>query len=138
MAEFEEKLNALLSDQEAMGQIMSLAKTLSSSQDSGATSSDSSERSSGEAPDMSNNLSDLLSHFSGGLDPSMIQMLGRVMKEYGAGGQKEDQNLALLSALRPFLKEKRSAKINQAVQIAKLSRVARVAFQTLRGGEDPV
>ena len=138
MAEFEEKLNALLSDQEAMGQIMSLAKTLSGSQDSGAPSSDSSERSFGEAPDMANNLSDLFSHFSGGLDPSMIQMLARVMKEYGAGEQKVDQNLALLSALRPFLKEKRSAKIDQAVQIAKFSRVARVAFQTLRGGENPV
>ena len=138
MAEFEEKLNALLSDQDALGQIMSLAKTLSGSQDSAPSSSDSSEHTVGEAPDMAQNLSDLLSNFSGSLDPGMIQMLGKVMKEYGAGGQRENQNLALLSALRPFLKEKRSAKIDQAVQLAKLSRVARVAFQTLRGGEDPV
>lgn len=138
MAEFEEKLNALLSDQEAMGQIMSLAKTLGGSQDSDPSSSDSSEHSFREGPDMAQNLSDLLSNFSGGLDPSMLLMLGKIMKEYGAGGQKEDQNLALISALRPFLKEKRSAKIDQAVQLAKLSRVARVAFQTLRGGEDPV
>ena len=138
MAEFEEKLNALLSDQQAMGQIMSLAKTLSGNQDSGDASSNDAEPSVGETPDMAKNLSDLLSNISGGLDPGMIQMLGRVMKEYGAGGQKEDQNLALLSALRPFLKEKRSATIDQAVQLAKFSRVARVAFQTLRGGEDPV
>ena len=138
MAEFEEKLNALLSDQQAMGQIMSLAKTLSGNQDSGDASSNDAEPSVEETPDMAKNLSDLLSNISGGLDPGMIQMLGRVMKEYGAGGQKEDQNLALLSALRPFLKEKRSAKIDQAVQLAKFSRVARVAFQTLRGGEDPV
>jgi len=138
MAEFEDKLNALLSDQEALGQIMSLAKTLSGGQDAGTSSSDSSDRSSGEAPDMPKNLNDLISNLSGSLDPSMIQMLGKVMKEYGTGGQKEDQNLALISALRPFLKEKRRAKIDQAVQIAKFSRVARVAFQTLKGGDDPV
>ncbi len=138
MAEFEEKLNALLSDQEAMGQIMSLAKTLSGGQDSGSSSSDSSEHSFRENPDIAQNISDLLSNFSGSLDPGMIQMLGKIIKEYGDGGQKEDQNLALLSALRPFLKEKRSAKIDQAVRLAKFSRVARVAFQTLKGGEDPV
>lgn len=138
MAEFEEKLNALLSDQQAMGQIMSLAKTLGGSQDSDSTSSNDAEPTAGESPDMTQNLSDLLSNISGGLDPSMIQMLGKVMQEYNTGGQKEDQNLALLSALRPFLKEKRSTKIDQAVQLAKFSRVARVAFQTLRGGENPV
>lgn len=138
MAEFEEKLNALLSDQEAMGQILSLAKTLGGSQDAGSSSSDSSEHTFNDTPDMAQNLSDLFSNFSGSLDPGMLQMLGKLIAEYGAGGQKEDQNLALLSALRPFLKEKRSAKIDQAVQLAKFSRVARVAFQTLRGGEDPV
>lgn len=138
MAEFEEKLNALLSDQEAMGQILSLAKTLGGSQDAGSSSSNSSEHAFQGAPDMAQNLSDLLSQFAGSLDPSMMQMLGKLITEYSNGGQKEDQNLALLAALRPFLKEKRSAKIDQAVQLAKFSRVARVAFQTLRGGEDPV
>lgn len=138
MAEFEDTLNALLSNPEAMGQIMSFAKTLSNENsnepapppsqpedtDSGAT----------EAPFQ---IGDLLSSLSGGLDPSMIHMIGKVLGEY-RNNKHEDKNMALIAALRPFLKEKRQAKIDQAIRIAKLSRIARVAYQTIKGGESSV
>ena len=60
----------------------------------------------------------------------------RLVQEYHAA---DDRKAALLLALKPFLKEERYAKVDQAVKIARLSRVIRVAFQLFRerneGGE---
>ena len=46
----------------------------------------------------------------------------------------------LLAALRPFVKEERFAKVDRAIQVAKLSRVIRVAFQLFKegGGQEHV
>ena len=49
----------------------------------------------------------------------------------------DDNRVALLSALRPFVKEKRYAKLDKAIQIAKLSRLIRMALELLRLREDP-
>lgn len=49
----------------------------------------------------------------------------------------DDNRVALLSALRPFVKEKRYAKLDKAIQIAKLSRLIRMALELLRPREDP-
>ena len=133
MAEFENTLNALLSNPEVMGQIMSFAQSLSGEAQNDAPPSqpDSNQtEAKSEMPD----LSSLLSSLSGGIDPSMFSMLGNIMQESGRSGQ-DDKNMALLAALKPFLKEKRQAKIDQAIQLAKLSRLARVAFQSMKGGD---
>jgi hypothetical protein len=81
-------------------------------------------------------IDDLFSSLSGGMDPNMIKMLLNLTQELG--NNQDDKNLALLSALRPFLKEKRQAKIDQAIQLAKFSRIVRVAFHTMKGGEESV
>ena len=57
----------------------------------------------------------------------------RLLKEYRAG---DDRNAALLAALRPFLRKERYARLDRAIQIARLSRVLRVAFQSLSGKEE--
>lgn len=69
------------------------------------------------------------------LDPKLIQTALHLFQEYN---RSDDRNLALLTALRPFLKEERLEKMDQAIQIAKLSRVAKMAFQLLKGGEEGV
>jgi len=50
--------------------------------------------------------------------------------------------VALLNALKPFVKPERYAKVDKAVQIAKLARVIRVAFQLFQSrreeGKDDV
>jgi len=53
------------------------------------------------------------------------------MSEYNSddGGRT-----ALLQALRPFVKERRYAKLDRAIQIAKLSRLIRVALEVRAGG----
>ena len=56
----------------------------------------------------------------------MVQKALRLFSEYSAA---DDRKIALLTALKPFLKEERLAKVDKAVQIARLSRVIRVAFQ---------
>lgn len=140
MAEFEEKLNAILSDPKAMGQIMSIAKALGGSEGgSSASSVPASPPSAQEkpaetrAPDLGE-LSSPLAAF-GDLDPKLVQNALKLFSIYGA---QDDRKVALLSALQPFLKEERFAKVDRAVQIAKLSRLIRVAFQMLKNHEDDV
>ena len=146
MAEFEDKLQAILGDAEAMGQIASLAQALSGGQGGEAAPADGAAAEqpesgvppSGEAvPD----LSALLGALGGGdsplagLDPQLLQTGLRLYAEYSAG---DDRKAALLSALRPFVKPERYARLDQAVRIARLARVIRVAFRLFqdRGKED--
>ena len=116
MAEFEEKLNAILSDPEAMGQILSAAKALTGDGQEGTASSPS------EAVD------DPFSAIRQ-LDPRIVKLGMGLLQEYSAS---DDKKTALLEALKPFLKPERQAKIDQAAKIARLSRVLRVGLDIFR------
>jgi hypothetical protein len=135
MAEFDEKLNAILSDPQAMKQIMSIAKALGGSEEENADKS-----APGAQPDappgtaQKIDASSILSPLEG-LDPKLVQAALRLFSEYYS---TDSRKTALLTALLPFLKEERYAKVDKAVQITKLSRVVRVAFQLLKGGEERV
>ena len=144
--EFTDKLNSILGNPEAMGQILTLAQSLSG----GAPASPKSEGPAGEAapapPDSSGaegpasapDLSGLLSALQSGqdgqtprsalgdIDPKLLQMGARLLSEFN---QKDDRRTALLTALRPFVREERYAKLDRAIQIARLSRVIRAAFR---------
>ena len=65
----------------------------------------------------------------GNLDPGMMQLGMRLLQEYS---RADDRNAALLAALRPFVKEERFAKVDRAIQIARLSRVIRVLFGAMK------
>jgi len=129
MGGFEDKLNAILNDQDAMGQIMALAQSLGKQEPTVQAAKDEYMPEAGrgeqidvqDTPDPSNLL--------GELDPRMVQMGMRLLQEYNRG---DDKNAALLHALRPFVKEERFAKVDRAIQIARLSRVVRVLFDTMR------
>ena len=147
MGELEEKLNTILGDPAAMGQIMALAQSLGKSDPppsresqgepseeepgweraGGASSPPSPPEAGGENP-----LAALSS-----LDPRLIQMGMRLWQEYQGG---DERTTDLLQALRPFLRKERQAKLDRAVQLAKLSHVIRVALQVLgeRGDERQV
>ena len=136
MGEFEEKLNSILGDKEAMGQIMALAQSLGkpappAPEPEEETREPGWERTGAPAPE-SGAGEDTLSML-GSLDPRMVQMGMRLLKEYRTG---DDRNAALLAALRPFLRKERYARLDRAIQIARLSRVLRVAFQSLGGKEE--
>ena len=127
MAELEEKLNAILSDPQAMGQILSAAKALSGAQEEEGAPSPADDPSDEGAADPLSALNQL--------DPRLIQMGMRLLSEYTAG---DGRKTALLDALKPFLRPERQAKVDQAVRIARLAKVIRTAFRIFqeRGKEE--
>lgn len=129
MAEFEEKLNSILGDQNAMSQIMALAQSLSGAGSPPAAETPHPEPAVAPPADMSLGLNQV--------DPRLLQLGGRILKEYQRG---EDKNTALLLALKPFLRQERYAKVDQAIQLARLARVVRVALESMgqTGGEERV
>lgn len=129
MAEFEEKLNSILGDQNAMSQIMALAQSLSGAGSPPAAETPHPEPASAPPAGMSLGLNQV--------DPRLLQLGGRILKEYQRG---EDKNTALLLALKPFLRQERYAKVDQAIQLARLARVVRVALESMgqTGGEERV
>ena len=168
MADWEEKLNAILADPQAMGQIAAIAKAFSGGGEAAGeetpssppqqapepgTSGEQDFEPEGEQPSPAStqenvpDLSALLGLLGGGagqgesplaalgdLDPGLIQKALSLYSAYAAG---DDRKAALLAALNPFLKEKRQARVDRAIRIAKLSRVVRAAFALLgSGGEE--
>lgn len=145
MAEFEEKLQAILGDPQAMGQITALAQALAGGQggDGGTAAPEqapepetppSPDRAEG-TPDLSALLGDGGENPLAGLDPRLLRAGLRLLAEYSAG---DDQKAALLAALRPFVRPERYARLDRAVRLARLARVVRAAFRLFqsRGEED--
>ena len=123
MAEFDEKLNSILSNPDAMAQIMQLAQSLSGGQAAEAPPPPQQPappppppRQSPPSPPPGG--ADLLSSLTGGLDPKMISKLVPLLQELG--GQQDSNARALLYALRPYLKPDRQEKVERALQLARL------------------
>ncbi len=127
MAEFEEKLGAILGNEAAMGQIMALAQSISGGE--ATTPSPPPQTQEGTAPAF-NPLSML-----GDIDPRVLQMGMRLLGEYQG---ENSQTVALLAAIRPFVRPERYEKVDRAIQLARLSRVIRVLFQSLGEGAEDV
>ena len=115
MAEFDENLNRLLSNPDAMSQIMQLAQSLSGSQTENNASP---PPQSAPMPPPVPPSDDLLSSLTGGLDPGLLIKLLPLIQELGS--QQNSHARTLLYALRPYLKEERQEKVERALQLAKL------------------
>lgn len=124
MGDFEEKLNAILSNPEAMSQVMNLAQSLNLGGSGGSETAQENasppqkEGESGNPGDVAN-----LGNLLGQLDPNMLQRVLPLVKEL-TGGQN-DERMQLLYALRPFLRPERRDKVEQAARTAKLIHVGR-------------
>lgn len=141
MAEFEEKLTSILGNQQAMDQIMALARSLSgekegAGEDAPREEGEPTERETASSHGEGGNSPDL-SQLLSGVDPSMLQMGMRLFQEYQG---TDDRNAALLQALRPFLREERRAKLDKAVRIARMTRLIRVVLGSMgeKGDEEGV
>lgn len=114
MAEFDEKLNSILSNPDAMSQIMQLAQSLG-----GGTQNAPPPQAPPQTPQTpSFNGGDLLSSLTGGMDPKLLSKLLPLIQELG--GQRDSNARNLLYALRPYLKTERQEKIERALQLARL------------------
>ena len=129
MSEFEDKLQAILGNPQAMDQIMSIARSISGNppQDGPGPFDDLNPPSCQTALDVNDPFA-LLS----GLDPRILQIGMQLLSEYN---RNDDRTTTLLSALQPFVRQERYAKVDKAIQIAKLSRLIRVALEAFRKGD---
>lgn len=107
MSEMEEKLGAILGNPQLMNQIMSMAQSISQSEQPREELSPPQS----EAPQ---------SPAGPGLDMAMLQKLAGFAHQGGADQQQQ----ALLSALSPYLSRERLGKLERAMRAAKLARVA--------------
>ena len=70
----------------------------------------------------------------GSLDAGTLSAAASLIGQFNGGG--DDQRTALLTALRPFVKEERYAKLDKAIQIAKLSRLIRSGLELFRARKE--
>ena len=117
MAEFDEKLNSLLSDPNAMAQIMQLAQSLSGNQEAASAPPPP------PPPKSPPQQSDLISSLADGMDPQMLMRLLPLIQELG--GQQDRNSRTLLYALRPYLKAERQQKVERALQLARLFHIGK-------------
>lgn len=121
MAEFDDKLNSILSNPDAMAQIMQLAQSI------GGDSQQTAPQQAAPAPPPQTKPApsggDMLSSLAGGLDPKLLTRLLPLVQELG--GQRDSNARQLLYALRPYLKEERQEKIERALQLARLFHIGR-------------
>ena len=109
MSDLEEQINRILSDPGQMEKLSGLASLLMGG-----------ERGEAAPPPP-----------APGLDPGLLQKLGSALDSGEAG-----RETALLKAMRPWLSEKRQHKMDRAMQLAKLARIARIALGQIGGGDD--
>lgn len=119
MSELEDKLNAILSNPEAMSQVMGLAQSLSGSGAFAAPPKNEDEQQRPPSSNSSPGIGDLFSQ----IDPKMIERLLPLLGELGRG--ENDERMQLLYALRPFLKPERREKVERAVKAAKLIHIGK-------------
>ncbi len=117
MAEFDEKLNSILSNPDAMSQIMQLAQSLGGGGESQPSAPPSQQSAPAPQPPGPPAM-DLFSSLTGGLDPGLLTRLLPLIQELG--GQRESNARNLLYALRPYLRSDRQEKVERALQLARL------------------
>ena len=124
MNDWEEKLNTLLSDPDAMAQVVNMAQTLSAQM--GGSASQGGDSTAPPPSDAGNPFSQL-----GGIDPELLQRLIPVLRQMNRPESSETS--AFLYALRPFLRPSRRDKVDRAVQLARIIHLAKTFLTTQEG-----
>jgi len=111
MGELEDKINSVLNDPEQLGRFTKMAQDLMGSSDG---------------------LGDKLKGLFGGssspeTDSEEKEMLAG-MSHVLQGLSRKNEHTALLEAMKPYLTEKRRHKMEKAMRLAKMARVAELAF----------
>lgn len=133
MADWQEQLNSILSDPDAMAQIASLAQSLTGAPEveeappGGAAAEDGAPK--GGAPFEPNTPGAAL----GGLDPELMRRIMPLLRQVNR--PESSETTAFLLALRPFLSEARASKVERAAQLARLIHLGKT-FLTAQGQEE--
>jgi hypothetical protein len=121
MSEFDEKLNAILSNPDSMAQIMQLAQSLSGQE--GGTAAPPADTPQTSAPPPPPAGGNPLSALTGGLDPKLLTRLMPVLQELNRSDDGSARQLLL--ALRPYLRTERQEKVERALQLARLIHIGK-------------
>jgi hypothetical protein len=123
MDNFDEKLNQLLQNPEALAQVAALAKGMGGGQ--GAAAAPQAPSAPG-APNLDPGILGALS----GLDPKMLGSIAGLLGDLTA---QDDRRAQLLAALRPYVRRQRQEKMDRAVQLLQLSKAAKRALGMFGG-----
>lgn len=150
MGELEEKLENILGNPQAMAQIMALAQSLNQGGPAAPAGDGTQPQPSGPVdsgaqspaptapappqPSASAGDGGGLGNLLGGLDLNMLSAAAGLLGQFNGGD--DDRRVALLTALRPFVREQRYARLDKAIQIAKLSRLIRSGLDLFRAKKD--
>ena len=119
MSELEDRINSVLGDPAQLEKITRLAQSLMG----GARDSPAGPENPAAGPQ------ELFSQF--GIDPETISRVGGLL---GMHTQDQTNNSqALLEAMKPYLSEKRRQKMDKALKIARLARIAGIAMGETEG-----
>ena len=129
MAEFDDKLNSILSNPDAMAQIMQLAQSIG-----GADASPAQQPQQAQQTPPAERSGDLLASLAGGLDSKLLLRLMPLIQELG--GQRDSNAKQLLYALRPYLKPERQEKVERALQLARLFHLGKKFLSEWEGWRD--
>ena len=129
MSELEDRINSVLGDPAQLERITKLAQSLMGAQTGPEAGNNSSEReSSGPGPALGG-MEELFS----GLDMESLGKMSRVLSRAGADSGREH---ALLEAMKPYLSEKRRSKMDRAIKLAKLAKLAGFAMGEMESDND--
>jgi len=125
VADFNDQLNSILSNPDAMSQIMQLAQSLSGEQEEPQAAPPPPPKPTAQPG------GDLFSSLAGGIDPGLMIKLLPLIRELGSPQNSNARQL--LYALRPYLKSERQEKVERALQLARLFHMGK-KFLTGREG----
>ena len=115
MGELEDRLNSILNDPEQMARISSLAQSLMGGEG-------------WQTPEGPGKLAELL---GGGSGENALP--GKLASLLGQSGDADKR--ALLEAMKPYLSEKRRGKLDRAMKLTRMARLARLAMGEVGNGE---
>ena len=153
MADLNDRLDRLISDQESMRKVLEMAKTILAQRDSAASVSASDppakQDQAPQAPDLSSLLSDIMQQQTASPAPSEsptsdqaqsqthgLSALAAVLPQLmqAMSGQSDlikQERVTLLRAMRPYLKDSRFDSIERALRMANMTKAASAALHTL-------
>ncbi len=132
MADLEEKIKKLLESPDGMAQVLKTAQTLfgggeAEENEVPAENADAEELVMPSLLPVNSNTDE--TNLLESIDPKVVTTAMQIMNEYR---KTDDRRIQLLHALRSYFKDEDQVHITKAIQIVKLSKVAKQAFRSMR------
>ena len=134
MDNMEQKINAFLSNPEAMEKLMSVARSIRPDDKPPKNTTPENQSVQVMAKSEPNPFAGGFGSLLDGLQNVNPQMLSSLMSLIGAYNGGDDRREALLMSIKPYLRNERQAKLERAAQMMRLARTARIGLKSLLGG----